>query len=141
MDVVALRPFFKRKYLLNFSEKRFYDVLRRAAEGLPVLAKVRLADLVEADERHLRRKSNFDHVKAKHIDFVICDRALSPLVAVELDGPSHQRPDRRARDRDVDRILEIAELPILRVAVRRIYDEQEIAAQILAKIRNAKWTV
>jgi very-short-patch-repair endonuclease len=137
MDVVALRPFFKRKYLLNFSEKRFYDVLRRAAEGLTVLAKVRLADLVEADERHLRRKSNFDHVKAKHIDFVICDRALSPLVAVELDGPSHQRPDRKSRDRDVDQILKIAEFPILRVPVQPSYDVRALTRQLVVKIRSA----
>jgi uncharacterized protein DUF2726 len=67
---------------------------------------------------------------------VICDAALSPLVAVELDDSSHQRPDRVARDRDVDRILEIASLPILRVPVRRTYDGAEIAKQLLAKLRS-----
>jgi len=133
MDV-ALRPFFKRKYLLSVAEKRFYDVLRQVVDGLPVLPKVRLADLVEADERHLRRKSNFDYIKAKHIDFVICDRALSPIIAVELDDRSHQRPDRKARDRDVDQILRIAELPIERFAVRRDYDPVEITKRLLAKL-------
>jgi len=131
---IALKPFFKRKYLLNVSEKRFYDVLRIAVEGLPVLAKVRLADLVEADERHLRRKSNFEHIKARHIDFVLCDHALSPLIAIELDGPSHERPDRRARDRDVDQILKIAELPILRVQVETTYDAKVLTRRLLAKL-------
>jgi hypothetical protein len=133
MDV-ALRPFFKRKYLLSIAEKRFYDVLRRVVDGLPVLPKVRLADLVEADTRHLLRRSNFDHIKSKHIDFVICDRALSPIIAVELDDSSHQRPDRVARDRDVNRILEIASLPLLRVTVRRAYDAAEIAKHLLAML-------
>jgi very-short-patch-repair endonuclease len=141
MDAVALRPFFKRKYLLTTAERRFFDVLRRVVGETLVFPKIRLADLVQADERHVRRKSNFNYIKAKHIDFVICDSTFSPRVAVELDDKSHQRADRRARDRDVNRILQIASLPILRVPVRRTYDEQEIAGQILAKIRRAKWTV
>lgn len=133
---VALRPFYRRRYLLTPSEKRFYNVLRHVVGPHTVLVKVRLADLVEADDRHLLRKSNFDHIKAKHIDFVICDPALSPLIAVELDGSSHELPDRQTRDRDVNRILEIAELPILRVPVRRIYNPADIEKQLLAKLRS-----
>jgi very-short-patch-repair endonuclease len=132
---IALRPFYRRKYLLTKSEKSFYAVLRRILGDSYIFAKVRLADLVEADERHLLRKSNFDHIKSKHIDFVICDEALSPVIVIELDDSSHRRPVRVARDRDVDRILGIAELPILRVPVRRAYDPSEIAAQLLAKLR------
>ena len=131
---VALRPFSRRKYLLTPPEKRFYDVLRGIVGGNKILAKVRLADLVEADERHLLRESNFDHIKSRHIDFVICNPALSPLIAIELDDSSHQRSDRVARDRDVDRILEIASFPLLRVPVRRTYDGADIAKQLLAKL-------
>jgi len=137
MDVIALRPFFKRQYLLSRAEKSFYNVLRKVVAPHAVLAKVRLADLVEADERHLLRRSNFDHIKSKHIDFVICDRALSPIIAVELDDSSHQRPDRIARDRDVNRILEIASLPLLRVSVRSAYDAAEITQQLLATLHPA----
>ncbi len=136
MDI-ALRPFFRRQYLLTRAEKGFYNILREVVAPHAVLAKVRLADLVEADERHLLRRSNFDHIKSKHIDFVICDRALSPIIAVELDDSSHQRPDRVARDRDVNRIIEIASLPLLRVPVRRAYDAVDIAKQLLATLRPA----
>jgi hypothetical protein len=54
---------------------------------------------------------------------------------VELDDSSHRRVDRQARDKDVDRILEIASLPILRVAVRRTYDGGDIERQLRAKLR------
>lgn len=134
MDV-ALRPFFRRQYLLTVPEKRFYNVLRRVVAPHAVLAKVRLADLVGADERHLLRKSNFDHIKSKHIDFVICDRALSPILAIELDDSSHRRPDRIARDRDVNRIFEIADFPLVRLPVRRAFDEAQIAQELLAKLQ------
>ena len=131
---VALRPFFRRKYVLTPPEKQFYNVLSRMVRGHSVLAKVRLADLVEADRRHLLRKSNFDYIKSKHIDFVICDQALSPIIAIELDDSSHQRPDRIARDRDVNRIFEIADFPLVRIPVRREFDEAEIAHQLLSKL-------
>jgi hypothetical protein len=133
---VALRPFSRRKYLLTPPEKRFYNVLRRIVDGNKIMAKVRLADLVDPDARHLLRESNFDFIKSKHIDFVICDAALSPIIAVELDDSSHRRPDRAARDRDVNRILEIASLPILRVPTRRSYNGADIKKQLLAKLRS-----
>jgi hypothetical protein len=136
MDI-ALRPFLRRKYLLTPPEKHFYNVLRRVVGGNKIMAKVRLADLVEADERHLLRKSNFDHIKSRHIDFVICDPALSPLMAVELDDSSHRLPERQARDRDLNRILKIASLPLLRVPVRRAYDDADIERQLLATLRPA----
>jgi very-short-patch-repair endonuclease len=135
---VAFKPFFRRKFLLSRAEKYFYGVLRRVVAPHSVLAKVRLADLVEADERHLLRQANFNRIKSKHIDFVICDAALCPIIAVELDDSSHQRPDRKARDRDVDQILKIASLPILRVPLRRAYDDDEIERQLLAKIGRGR---
>jgi Protein of unknown function (DUF2726) len=134
MDAVALRPFYRRKSVLTSPAQEFYQILKQLVRGHQVLAKVRLADLVGADERHLLRKSNFDHIKAKHIDFVICDRALAPIIAIELDDSSHRRPDRIARDRDVDRILEIAALPLVRFPVRPVFNATEIAKQLLAKL-------
>lgn len=136
MDI-ALKPFLRRKYLLTPPEKRFYNVLRHAIGRCTVMAKVRLADLVEADERHFLWESNFDYIKDKHIDFVICDPALSPLIAIELDDSSHLLPGRAARDRDVNRVLEIATLPILRVPVRRSYDAAALEKQVLVKLRSA----
>lgn len=136
MDI-ALRPFLRRKYLLTRAEKSFYNVLRKVVAPHAVLAKVRLADLVEADERHRLCVANFRRICSKHIDFVICDQALSPIIAVELDDLSHRLPERQARDRDVNRILEIASLPILRVPARRTYDGAEIERQLLAKLRPA----
>jgi hypothetical protein len=52
-----------------------------------------------------------------------------------ISRPSHQRIDRQARDRDVDRIFEIASFPLLRVPVRRTYDAEAIENEILAKLR------
>jgi hypothetical protein len=132
----ALKPFSRRPFLLSRAEKYFYGILRRIVVPHTVHAKVRLADLVVVDERHRLWRANFNRVCSKHIDFVICDAAVSPIIAVELDDLSHQRPDRQARDRDVDQILKIASLPILRVPVQRSYDEDVIERELLTKLRR-----
>src|SRR5439155_15948123 len=108
----ALKPFFRQKYLLSKTERYFYKILRDIVSPNHIVPKVRLADLVDADKRHHLWLQNFRRICSKQIDFVVCDAALSPIIAVELDDPSHQRPDRRARDRDADRIVEISSLPI-----------------------------
>jgi hypothetical protein len=131
---VALKPYFRRKCLLTKQEKSFYDILKQLIDEHLLFAKVRLADLVEADKRHRLWQANFRRVCSKHIDFVICDTSLSPVLAVELDDSSHQRPDRMKRDSDVDRILEFARLPLLRVFVRKTYDANLIRRLMLAKL-------
>ena len=135
MDI-ALKPFLRRKYLLTKSERSFYKVLRDVVAPNPVALKVRLADLIDADDRHQLWRANFDRIKAKHIDFVVCDAAFSPLIAIELDDVSHQRPDRQTRDRDVDRIFELAGMPILHQPVQREYQAKEIERRILSTLKR-----
>jgi Protein of unknown function (DUF2726) len=120
--------------LLTKSERSFYDILCALVCDHLVFAKVRLADLVDANEEHPYWQANFNRVCSKHIDFVVCDTELKPLVAVELDGSSHQRPDRQQRDHQVDRILELARLPLLRVFTRKTYDPDLIRRLLLAKL-------
>ena len=47
---------------------------------------------------------------AKHLDFVICNKDLAPVVAIELDDASHDAEDREERDDFVDAVLRAGEL-------------------------------
>jgi very-short-patch-repair endonuclease len=40
-------------------------------------------------------------VKSRHVDFLVVDRNWYPQMVVEVDGSSHERPDRRTRDERV----------------------------------------
>ena len=40
----------------------------------------------------------FRKISTKHVDFVICDKNLRVLFAVELDDSSHDTADARKRD-------------------------------------------
>jgi len=74
----------------------------------------------------------------KHLDFVVCSRTtLSPVLAIELDDRSHERPDRRARDEFVDAALRAANLPLERVPVRGGYAMSDIRAMIDRRVSPA----
>jgi hypothetical protein len=64
----------------------------------------------------------------KHVDFLLCSPgSLLPLAGIELDDSSHQRPDRVARDAFVEDVFASTGLPLLRVAVRASYDDNELS--------------
>ena len=127
-------PIFRRKYLLTKAEQSFYEILREIARDQFVFAKVRLADLIDADDRHRCWQANFNRVRGKHIDFVVCDSLFRPRVAVELDDASHEREDRRERDYVVDRLFDAVRLPLARFPVRKKYDHDEIRHVLLTKL-------
>lgn len=127
----SLPPFAKRNYFFSAAERSLYEILCRLTPEHTVFAKVRLADLVRVQVSGREFWQRFDSIKAKHVDFVVCDDTLAPVVAIELDDASHDEADRLARDQFVDSVLESAALPIVHVKARRGYVLDEIR-QLLA---------
>lgn len=131
-----LRPYFRRGLLLSKAEQSFFEILRNVALDHIVFAKVRLADLVEADERHRYRQADFNRVRSKQIDFVICDLLFRPVVAIELDVKSHRLLHRRERDEMVDRLFEAVHLPLARFSVRSGYNRDDVRRVLLPKLND-----
>ena len=102
--------------LVNFYEKVTDRLLGTAAadHGDRLLAKVRLADVIEVEHLTGRAKS---YGLSSHLDFVMVRADTSePRFAVELDGAQHWRdPAVKERDRLKDDLCELAGLPLLRV--------------------------
>ena len=100
------------KYLLTKNEWDFYKKMKVVADkhDLHIIAKVRLADLVEVDDYLTGNAFNkyFWKIQAKHVDFVLCNPSnLAVLAIVELDDSSHNASAERAeRDDFVDKVLQ-----------------------------------
>ena len=99
------------KYLLTKNEWTFYKKLREATanRNLHILAKVRLADLVEV-EKWLSGggfKKYFSKIKSKHVDFVLCNPDnLAVKAIIELEDGTHSNTAERAkRDDFVHKVL------------------------------------
>ena len=108
----------KRDRVMSESEQALYINLQKVlGEKYIVLSKVRIEDFVETTYNTGRYGAR-GRIKSRHVDFLICDRSTTkPLLAIELDGKSHQREDRQDRDRFVDKLYEAIDLQVLHIPV------------------------
>ena len=124
-------PFARRSDFFSAAEHSFYEVLCGLCPQHTVFAKVRLADLVRVQASGREFWQRFNSICGKHVDFVVCDEQLAPVVAIELDDSSHREAERLKRDRFVDSVLQTASLPIIHIPAKRGYVLDEIR-QLLA---------
>lgn len=123
-------PYYSRECLLSRGEMAFYRVLVRALPpGLIVCPKVRLADLNCPGDAW--RQGFGGRIAGKHVDFVLAHAGtLGIRMVIEPDDRSHARSDRRERDTFIDRALEAAGIPILRVPAASQYNARALAGRL-----------
>ena len=61
---------------------------------------------------------------------MLCDSDFIPVVAIELDDPSHLNKPNRENDLLKDVVLESINLPLIRVPVAKRYDQKKLARKI-----------
>jgi len=127
-------PYTKKDTLFSNAERSFFGVLEQAVgEESRVFGKIRLADVLSVQPMSNRKIwwRAFSRVKAKHIDFLLCDpEALSIQAAVELDDGSHSREKRKSRDAFLDRACQAAGLPLIRIPAKKRYSVNEIREKL-----------
>jgi hypothetical protein len=83
--------------------------LQTAVNGrAALLMKVALGDVfyVKKGDDLSRYRIYTNKIDRKHVDFLLCDSTtMQPLIGIELDDKSHERPDRRERDIFVDGVF------------------------------------
>jgi Protein of unknown function (DUF2726) len=133
-------PYSRRNCLFSGAERSFYEILQRLTPEHTVFAKVRLAELVYV-QGTVSRQVHLNRIDRKHIDFVVCDKNLAPVVAIELDDTSRQQADSPARDEFVDEVLAAAALPVIHVRARHAYVMDEIHRLLLPYLRIGTLTL
>ena len=101
-----------RDAVMNKSEMAFFfDLQKKLPSGYYIFPNMRIADFIDAvdGEGFYNRRNK---ILPKHIDFLICDQYFKPVVAIEVNGSSHQRRDRVERDELVRKIFAEAKLPL-----------------------------
>ena len=130
-----MRLFSLRQRFFTRSEGNFYRALRVAVGSrFFIFPKVRLLDLIDVTPDDMVAKN---WIRAKHVDFVLCHPAtLEQLVAIEIDGPSHKRVDRIARDRFVNALFAQVDLPLIRIPAATWFEPAEVLARIDAALAS-----
>ncbi len=129
-------PYKLTQRIFSPKEGYFYRDVRPIADklGLLVFTKMRLADLLEVPKGQQDYMKWFNRIKAKHIDFILVDRDYHIRLLVEVDDPTHNRPDRQARDEEVDEIFRQQGMEVLHL---RVWGKQYGAEDLETIITNA----
>jgi len=94
-------PYNLRDDFLSPAELNFYRVLQTAVSDWAIIfTKVSLGDLFFAQTGDRYQNQGYrNKIDRKHVDFLLCDpQTIKPILGIELDDKSHQKPDRQARD-------------------------------------------
>lgn|GEM_PF-6602361 len=103
------------KLLVNGSERAAWQLLQELPLGAhAVCPKVRLEDFLTPKGAEWYRLRG--HISSRHIDFLV-DEDWRPMLAIEVDGSSHDKPGREYADAVKDAALAAAEVPLLRLRV------------------------
>lgn len=111
-------PYVRAEDILTKNERDCYALIRKFADenGFDVFCKVRFADIVNVRKNTENYMTWFNKIKSKHIDFTICQAYKSvPVLLIELDDRSHENPDRIERDKFVDDVCRICDIPIIHI--------------------------
>lgn len=133
-------PYKKKNYLFTVAESRFYKSLRNfLSDEYSIFSKVRLADILFTPGKKDHYNPNWNKIRSKHVDFLVCDNdKYCPLAAIELDDSSHDSEDRIERDKFLDEIFEDAGLKLIRFKVAQYYDTEEFKAKLFDDTTNNK---
>ncbi len=130
---IPYASFVKRNDFLSIAERNFFSVLFKAmGEQYYIFTQVGLSRLIR-DENN--KQANFNRIRAKSIDFVLCDKTnVSPVLAIELNDSSHGYDSRRERDEFLAEVLQQAGLPFLQIRVQGAYNLEELRMEIGKKL-------
>ena len=130
LSIQPLKRYQKQPALMTHAERSFFGVLDMAVPShLQIFSKVRIADVLKPHHELEKKEwaSAFNQIKAKHFDFVLCDKNdLSIQYCIELNDSSHKRASRQKRDAFVREICEEAKVTLLEFPAQRTYQVEEI---------------
>ena len=112
--------------------KRQQVMFHRLVEAMPnyyVFTQVRLADIVGIKKCE-NWQAWFNKISRKSVDFVICNKAMTVRVCIELDGKTHEDADRQKTDNDKDEALEAAGIPMIRIEAAKIPSTEDIKTML-----------
>lgn len=105
-----------KQSMMTRAESDFFIKLQRTVqEKYYVFPQVHLSAILDHRVKGQEWRYAFRHINGKSVDYVLCNRlTLKPTYAIELDDHTHDARDRQRRDSEVERIFEVANLPLVR---------------------------
>lgn len=121
----------RKDHLMTRAENEFFDVITQVVgTDYYVFPQVHLSEFLYHKVKGQSWEHALHYINQKSVDYLVCDKQRSPLLAIELDDWSHDSETRQRRDSNVSRILQEAGIPLLRFRDVRSMPNDEIASRI-----------
>lgn len=118
---------YEKKMLLTKAEYSFYLKLKEECDknNLLICPKVRMEDFISVTDKknHLKYRG---YIKARHIDFLICDNKLHIKAGIELDDNTHKQEKIKQVDNLKEKIFKQISLPLFRIKMSDGYYQEQI---------------
>lgn len=99
----------KKAHILTATERPYYQVIQSVLPaGLFLFPQVALSSVIKRSDEH-----KFQNELSRVFDFLVTDSNFTPLVAIEINDPSHNSFNRKQRDKDLEGICGEAGLPLI----------------------------
>lgn len=100
--------------LMNKSEKLLFDRLREAAPALLVFSQVSMSQLFHITNYKKNGFLQVGEIGRKSVDFLLCrPDDTSIVLAIELNGPTHEQEEQKIGDAKKQTALEEAGIPLV----------------------------
>ena len=121
-------PYEAKEHIMTETELSFYHHLNKLLDDQHVIfTQVRMEDIIKV-KKGIENEFGFrNRIKSRHIDFVICDAKTGKIQrAIELNDPTHERKDRKKRDKFVNQAFSSAGIKLLTMKTQKEYTYEDI---------------
>ncbi len=127
-------PYMKKQYLLTPTEHKFFSILEKVVKNkYYIFPQIVLSDIVQLKGKGSLKGGYRNKINKKTVDFVLFDKQnISPVLVIELDDYTHEKPSRKKRDNLVDKILDYCDIPIIHTP---FISEEKLQEQINLKLK------
>lgn len=124
--------YFAKESLMTTSENDFFDILSSViGDKYYIFPQVHLSAIFDEKIYGQPWRTAFRSINQKSVDYVIADKmSRKPLLAIELDDPSHDREDRQARDKLVERIFSETTTHLVRFSNYKNFNQEQIRQKL-----------
>lgn len=127
---------------VNTAETALFLRLRdKLPRDFHIHGKVRLEDIIRV-RRDLNPKARWamrGRVKSRHVDYLITSAGGHPVMAIELDGSSHNAKNPSEADKVKTALFQAVSLPLRRIRVGEDFDliSAAIASEVSTKFKRS----
>lgn len=124
--------FKKKDFLLNVPERKFFEWLQNIIpSGYVVFPQIVLSNIVQVSSAREYFWTYQNKINRKTIDFVIFEtQYLKPVIAIEYDWKTHERADRKKRDKFVDEVVSSVWMKIIHIKHQTNVDLRSLKREI-----------